>query len=482
MKHPLFLLFALVIALPTTRAGEPLEDLPKQIGILVEYYEIEHAALPPLMRDYLVAPDASAFRKTVEEMAVKGAARMVESSYIVTRSGQRAKIESIREILYPTEYNPQEIHSPTGQTEGYTLPAAPVAFEMRPVGATVESEPIAQPDGATIQLSLAAELVTLQAFVHHGEGLAKTTHPIFASMKASQRFKMKGGDCELFGVFTPDASHDRNGEGKRVLGFVSPLLLSAISLSDLAEFGKNPPSAPVETVENVADVDPFNEPPAEDEAAGPFPPEGEVRMFTEYIEVDAPFGARLIRELGECSDATAIRHALDKVIAKGEAKVLESASLQTSSGQRTKSEAIREYIYPTEQDRPAGIPQDFAGAKFAPTYIGSAFEMRPLGITVEAEPHVGSNGKMIEINVAPEQVRHVRNLAHGQGAAACRQPLFETLQLQTFLPMPDGTITLLGMHSLETARAGEAGTDEERAAVRGRRVLVFVTAKVKKVE
>ena len=46
----------------------------------------------------------------------------------------------------------------------------------------------------------------------------------------------------------------------------------------------------------------------------------------------------------------------------------------------------------------------------------------------------------------------------------------------------DGTTMLVGMHSLETARAGEAATEEERKAVRGRRVLVFVSAKVKAVE
>jgi len=69
--------------------------------------------------------------------------------------------------------------------------------------------------------------------------------------------------------------------------------------------------------------------------------------------------------------------------------------------------------------------------------------------------------------------------SYGEGGATSKQPLFETMKLRTVVSIPDGTSLLLAMHSLETARAGTSATEEEQQAASQRRVLVFVTAKVK---
>ena len=149
-------------------------------------------------------------------------------------------------------------------------------------------------------------------------------------------------------------------------------------------------------------------------------------------------------------------------------------------------ESVREFIYPTEYNT-SQIPQELHGpidrdVKLTTSVGATAFEMRPVGVTVEVDPVISADGRIIEINIAPELVRLVGELTYGQGPSTSEQPLFESLKLQTAVTVPDGTSFLLGMHSLESARAGEAGTEEERAAVRDRRILVFLTTKVKTVE
>lgn len=145
-----------------------------------------------------------------------------------------------------------------------------------------------------------------------------------------------------------------------------------------------------------------------------------------------------------------------------------------------RSESIREFIYPTEYD-PAEIPSTLTGPidenlRFTTSANATAFEMRPTGFSVEMAPVLV--GKNITLNLAPEIVRLIQLTTYGEGAAAAQQPLFETLKLSTMVTVPADTSVLLAMHSLESARAGEAATEEEQKAVKNRRILVFVTSKV----
>lgn len=111
-----------------------------------------------------------------------GADVMVNPSTI-SRSGERSKIEVIREFIYPTEYEPPELPNSVGG-EVFTdlvtgeqasaspptpvTPAHPTAFETKNVGVTLEVEPTVGPDKHYIELSLRPELVEFQGFVNYG--------------------------------------------------------------------------------------------------------------------------------------------------------------------------------------------------------------------------------------------------------------------------------------------------------------------------
>lgn len=99
---------------------------------------------------------------------------------IMARSGQRAKVEVIREFIYPTEYDPPEIPNQVGSTGGLigpgggstaaipVTPANPTAFETRNTGVTLEVDPVLGADEFTIDLSLSPEVVEFDGFINYG--------------------------------------------------------------------------------------------------------------------------------------------------------------------------------------------------------------------------------------------------------------------------------------------------------------------------
>ena len=104
-------------------------------------------------------------------------------------------IEIIREFIYPTEYDPPEIPQEFfgggiqgggglgglggglaglgggggGAAGGFPVtPANPTSFEMRPVGVTLEVDPVVGPDGFTLELNIAPEVTEFEGFVNYG--------------------------------------------------------------------------------------------------------------------------------------------------------------------------------------------------------------------------------------------------------------------------------------------------------------------------
>lgn len=254
------------------------EVFPSQVTLLLEYYEVDHAALTPLLNNYQSQPDAKGLLAELQDMEKNGKSRLVNSTYVVTLSGQRTNTGSIREYIYPTVFDPP----------------GPIR------------------------------------------------------------------DVKL------DNTKD-----------------------EAAEI-----------------VDPFRE------GAEEIAPEAprQVSVITELIEVNAGMASRIARQLSGCADATQIRRRLEGAIKSGDARLLEISSEITRSGQKTKGESSREFIYPTEYD-PAEIPQTLTGPidpglDLTTSMGATAFEMRPLGFSVELDPVISEDGKVIEIVFSSEAVKH----------------------------------------------------------------------------
>ncbi len=115
-------------------------------------------------------------------LSQKRGADVMTAPSIVSRSGERATIEIIREFIYPTEYEPPELPNSVGTSGGIggngtaatggsifpVTPATPTAFETRNTGVTLEVEPILGEDGYTIDLTFKPEIVEFEGFINYG--------------------------------------------------------------------------------------------------------------------------------------------------------------------------------------------------------------------------------------------------------------------------------------------------------------------------
>ncbi|MCB1233767.1 MAG: type II and III secretion system protein [Verrucomicrobiae bacterium] len=104
---------------------------------------------------------------------------LLSAPSVMCRSGNRAKMEVIREFIYPTEYDPPEIPNQVGTSSFGGIggggvssfpvtPATPAAFETRNTGVTLEVDPVIGADEFTIDLNLAPEVVEFEGFINYG--------------------------------------------------------------------------------------------------------------------------------------------------------------------------------------------------------------------------------------------------------------------------------------------------------------------------
>jgi general secretion pathway protein D len=117
---------------------------------------------------------------------------LLSAPSILTRSGSQAQVEVIRELIYPTEYDPPELPQDFGEpqtavaappvpgvapptTPSFPVtPATPTAFQTRNTGVTLKVTPQVGPDGYTIEMDLVPEVVEFEGFVNYGSPITTT--------------------------------------------------------------------------------------------------------------------------------------------------------------------------------------------------------------------------------------------------------------------------------------------------------------------
>ena len=183
------------------------------------------------------------FQVVIRALNQKKGTDLMSAPSVVTRSGQRAKIEIIREFIYPTEFDPPEIPQEFANVGGGggggggivgipalaggggggavnsfpVTPTTPTAFETRNVGVTLEVDPVVGADGFTIDLNIAPEIVEFEGFVNYGSPITtggtdangnptqvvltqnRIEQPIFATRKVSTAVTIWDGQTVAIG-------------------------------------------------------------------------------------------------------------------------------------------------------------------------------------------------------------------------------------------------------------------------------------------
>jgi type II secretory pathway component GspD/PulD (secretin)/tetratricopeptide (TPR) repeat protein len=159
--------------------------------------------------------------------------------------------------------------------------------------------------------------------------------------------------------------------------------------------------------------------------------------------------------------------------------LLSAPRVTTKSGQKAVIEVIREFRYPTEfqpPQIPTQVTPSAAQAIGAATSLPSipvtpttptAFETRNVGVILEVEPVVGSDGQTIDLNLAPQVTEFEGFINYGSPILAppvvnalggtaltnsqrvitdnvINQPIFSTRKIQTNVTIWDGQTIVIG--------------------------------------
>jgi len=185
------------------------------------------------------------------------------------------------------------------------------------------------------------------------------------------------------------------------------------------------------------------------------------------------------------ADATDLRKQLQELVKKGEAKVMETMVCTARSGEKALTEAINEFIYPTEYEPPelpntVSIPDKDTG--LTPDEVKllkmlrtpatpTSFETRNLGGTLEIEPTFDAEGKVIDLRFAPELVWHtgesvwVETKDSEGNVSKIQMPKIYCMRLTTALTCREGKYVMAAVQSPKDA---EGTTDFTR------KVMIFV--------
>ena len=222
--------------------------MPRQIAVHVEWIEVDTATCTALTERPNRSTDGSLLRAKLAELIGKGEARVAFSKKLVTRSGQRAQVDSGQEVIYPVEFFTPDPE----KEEGPGLPV-PTAFETRTVGATVEIDPVIGPDGVTVDLNAALELTwlvgeTSAGQIKDGESEISLAQPLFYSTSTTTAVTMTTGVCvHVSTEIPPDAEGVADPEKRLILLVRSDVVITGMAPDPLPEPSSKKPASATNT-------------------------------------------------------------------------------------------------------------------------------------------------------------------------------------------------------------------------------------------
>jgi hypothetical protein len=240
----------------------PSERMEKQLRIQVEWIELSHTDFTALMEEHhpgepdtRQSSDDGLLRAKLKKMIEEDKAEIIDTAMVLARSGQRAKVEAVREVIYATEYGPPKVggtekrggESKAQDNAGDKSKGLPIAaaFETRNVGTTLEVDPVLGADERTIDLSLSPEIVyhvgqEEYGVYREGESEVVAKMPLFYTMKLTTQVAMIAGEYLFAGVQSPfDMEAMEADRGRKVMVFLkADVLYVGLPLKEEKKTGK----------------------------------------------------------------------------------------------------------------------------------------------------------------------------------------------------------------------------------------------------
>ena len=143
------------------------------------------------------------FQVVMRALDQKKGVDLLSAPRVTTKSGNRAVIEIIREFRYPIEFEQPQIPQTFGNTGNVAqanplnplafsnngsfpvTPTTPTTFETRNTGVTLEVEPNIGPDGSSIDMQLAPQVVEFEGFINYGSPIQTTSTNILGQSQVN---------------------------------------------------------------------------------------------------------------------------------------------------------------------------------------------------------------------------------------------------------------------------------------------------------
>jgi len=206
------------------------QDGPRHVAVQLEVIQVDQSHVTELLSQPRDTIDATALREQLDALIEAANAKVIETSYAITRSGLRARTESVLENIYAVEFDPAEVpQQVTGPLKADDVVSTPVhgtTYEMRPEGTTLEVKPQIGQDGLSIDLSLAPEIVHQLGTSAYGQEEAKVGLPVFRSQRGSTNISVISGNPALLGVHSV-RNKDGTNSGRYTLVFVTATVKTA---------------------------------------------------------------------------------------------------------------------------------------------------------------------------------------------------------------------------------------------------------------
>lgn len=238
------------------------------------------------------------------------------------------------------------------------------------------------------------------------------------------------------------------------------------------------------------------------------PIQNQVEIEAKFVEADPETSAEIFGT--DKPGAPAILEApeyeslLRLLQGRSRADLVSAPRVSTRSGVRAKIEIVREFRYPTEFLPPEKRPPENGSIRsilIPPT--PTAFAMQPVGVTLEVEPSVAPDGRIV-CSLRPQVVEFEGFINYGsdhperpnsagdaiddaiksapETAQMINQPVFKMREMQaTVILRPGQTVLMGGLNRVD--KQSISGTEDGRTLNRGKNVervlYVLVTARLK---
>ena len=243
------LIFSLLAISPSLLAQEKSFDplgneaeasLPRNIRIQVEFIELSLKESTALMADAKATKTDTLLRERLTALIKADDAKMLATQIVVGRSGEKMTTESIREFIYPTEYETPKLPGSFGTDKAtakktdltdLATPPTPTAFEIRNLGSTLEVEPTIGEHNRTIDVRLSPEIVyhvenIKWATWKNKQGEADIQMPIFYTLRINTAVSVTNGKPCFVGALSPKDDQGVTDFTRQIFVFVKCDIMS----------------------------------------------------------------------------------------------------------------------------------------------------------------------------------------------------------------------------------------------------------------